>query len=736
MSGNQKQQQSKQTQTKANTPKAPEQNLQGVNLEQLIEAPETMRSEEMLAAQQRVGNQVVQRALDGKNKPQATLDEQGYLNQEISSTIQKKRGGGSPLPDTLRKDVSKRLKHDFDDVRIHTDEQANEISQSINARAFTIGKDIFFKKGVFAPGSSQGRETIMHELTHVVQQSGGSSASGRLKLGAPDTSHEKQADKVGKANSSVDAIHTGSAGAAIQKQGALEDEELMQGQPDVGGILQRESMPEEDELQMQPDAGVVQRESPEEDELQMQPDAGVVQRESPEEDDLQMQPDASVIQREEMPEEEMMMQPDPTVQRIEDEDELQAQPDAGGLVQRKIGGWEQGDDGEWGKRADATSDPVRSNNSSSSAPSPAFAPGRGQNPNAPIAAEANAAKASFKGQLSAAVETRQARKNPPVTTAAGDRLEEVQTQPDTGGVVQREGDEDDSAIKWTTNPLFTGGKKTPPPLPPRKKPSPPTTPRPSKAPQIAGAAHFGVTLKHVETKKSKGIELSDDEKANLGKGMQKGHLLTKVNSRNPSITDDEKKEAQGKLKTSRREELTNLIKDPKTDPEKVKEAQEELKTFHKRGNALTGLFKKSHSRQAMGEREKAQKEEKKTQIAALEKDVAALQQKAEGGHSPDAFKAWKEKKAELDKLKGPSTTQKIGSTLLGGAKSFFGSSAGTKDIKEQFLGKKEEKKEEAKKPDSAVAGGGGGYAMLEKYITENQQLKAKVAELEKEKAPQ
>ena len=314
MSGSQKQQQSKQTQAKSIAPKTPEQAPQNVSLEQLIEAPETMRPDQVLAAQKQVGNQVVQRALDSSKRRNAVTDQNGYLNDEIAGTIQKKRGSGSPLPDSLQKDVSKRFKRDFDDVRIHTDEQAHDLSKKINARAFTIGKDIFFKKGVFAPGSSQGRETIMHELTHVVQQAGGGSASGRLKLGAPDTSHEKQADKVGKANSSVDTIHAGSAGAAVQKQGAMEDEELLQGQPDVGGLIQRESMQEEEELQAQPDAGgLVQR--MEEEELQAQPEAGgLVQR--MEEDELQAQPDAGGL-----------------VQRMEEE-ELQAQPDVGGVVQR------------------------------------------------------------------------------------------------------------------------------------------------------------------------------------------------------------------------------------------------------------------------------------------------------------------------------------------------------------------------------------------------------------------
>ncbi|NEP28586.1 DUF4157 domain-containing protein, partial [Moorena sp. SIO3I6] len=43
----------------------------------------------------------------------------------------------------------------------------------IQARAFTTGKDIFFRQGEYNPGSQEGKKLIAHELTHVVQQTGG-----------------------------------------------------------------------------------------------------------------------------------------------------------------------------------------------------------------------------------------------------------------------------------------------------------------------------------------------------------------------------------------------------------------------------------------------------------------------------------------------------------------------------------------------------------------------------------
>jgi hypothetical protein len=248
-----------QTAAKANKPQQAQH--KSFNPVQMLESPESMRSEDVLAAQQTVGNQVVQRALDKDDRRKGLTDNQGNLRQDLNEQIQQKRGGGSPLPENIQKEASKKLGHNFKEVRIHTDESADKLSRTISARAFTIGKDIFFKNGVFAPGSSAGRETIIHELTHVVQQGGRSGASGALKLGAPDTAHEKEADRIGKKHAA--SISAAPAGA-VQREG--EEDELMMQEDEEELMMQQD----EEELQMQP---------AEEDELQMQADvSGVVQR--------------------------------------------------------------------------------------------------------------------------------------------------------------------------------------------------------------------------------------------------------------------------------------------------------------------------------------------------------------------------------------------------------------------------------------------------------------------------
>jgi hypothetical protein len=93
----------------------------------------------------------------------------GY-EQSLQHAIQ---GGGSALPPATRGFMESRFGHDFSSVRVHHGAQAETLSRQINARAFTVGQDIFFGRSEYAPSSNQGQRLLAHELTHVVQQSSG-----------------------------------------------------------------------------------------------------------------------------------------------------------------------------------------------------------------------------------------------------------------------------------------------------------------------------------------------------------------------------------------------------------------------------------------------------------------------------------------------------------------------------------------------------------------------------------
>ncbi|BDI34258.1 hypothetical protein CCAX7_63090 [Capsulimonas corticalis] len=84
-------------------------------------------------------------------------------------------GGGFGLDAGTRAAMEAGFGHDFGRVRVHTDAQASRSAEMVSARAYTLGSDVVFRSGEFAPGSPEGRRLLAHELTHVVQQGAASS---------------------------------------------------------------------------------------------------------------------------------------------------------------------------------------------------------------------------------------------------------------------------------------------------------------------------------------------------------------------------------------------------------------------------------------------------------------------------------------------------------------------------------------------------------------------------------
>lgn len=85
---------------------------------------------------------------------------------DLASRLQASKGGGSPLPKDTRADMESAFGADFSEVRVHTDSEAHNMNESINAKAFTYGQDIYFKNGNFNPDDTEGMRLLAHELTH------------------------------------------------------------------------------------------------------------------------------------------------------------------------------------------------------------------------------------------------------------------------------------------------------------------------------------------------------------------------------------------------------------------------------------------------------------------------------------------------------------------------------------------------------------------------------------------
>ena len=138
-------------------------------------------------------------------------------------------GGGSPLESSTRSYLESRMGQDFTDVRIHTGAKADTSAKSINAQAYTVGNDVVFAAGKFAPETPGGMHTLAHELTHVVQQRSGPVAgtpvAGGIRLSDPSDSFEQAASRNADSVMAPQPAATASAGGEASVQRATEDQE-------------------------------------------------------------------------------------------------------------------------------------------------------------------------------------------------------------------------------------------------------------------------------------------------------------------------------------------------------------------------------------------------------------------------------------------------------------------------------------------------------------------------------
>jgi len=103
-----------------------------------------------------------------KEMPQNVADQ--TLDGKTEARIDALKGHGAPLPEAVLADMEAQFGRDFTGVRIHVGSEAAELCSQVQARAFTVGKDVFFAPGEYAPDTEAGRELLAHELTHVAQQ--------------------------------------------------------------------------------------------------------------------------------------------------------------------------------------------------------------------------------------------------------------------------------------------------------------------------------------------------------------------------------------------------------------------------------------------------------------------------------------------------------------------------------------------------------------------------------------
>jgi Domain of unknown function (DUF4157) len=121
----------------------------------------------------------------------------GGLNHQgsrLEAGLSASASGGAPLPHGAREFMEPRFGWDFSHVRVHADQYGAALARSINALAFTNGRDIYFAAGHYNPDSRSGAWLLAHELSHVVQQRGGS--QGQLMRYSLDNFPKDEAERM------------------------------------------------------------------------------------------------------------------------------------------------------------------------------------------------------------------------------------------------------------------------------------------------------------------------------------------------------------------------------------------------------------------------------------------------------------------------------------------------------------------------------------------------------------
>lgn len=103
---------------------------------------------------------------------QTKAAEGGIASDAMTSRISSSKGGGNGMDNSTQTFMQSRFGADFSNVKIHTGEDAVQMNRELGAQAFTVGNDIFFNSGQYAPDSGSGKHLLAHELTHTIQQGG------------------------------------------------------------------------------------------------------------------------------------------------------------------------------------------------------------------------------------------------------------------------------------------------------------------------------------------------------------------------------------------------------------------------------------------------------------------------------------------------------------------------------------------------------------------------------------
>jgi Domain of unknown function (DUF4157) len=122
----------------------------------------------------------------------------GSVHPAVAGAIRGAAGGGRALDGATASWALGAFGGAVKDARLHTGGLADALARAVSARAFTVGRDVFFAAGEHRPHVAAGQRLLAHELAHVVQQHG-APAPGMLRATQSGDAHERAAEAAAEA---------------------------------------------------------------------------------------------------------------------------------------------------------------------------------------------------------------------------------------------------------------------------------------------------------------------------------------------------------------------------------------------------------------------------------------------------------------------------------------------------------------------------------------------------------
>jgi hypothetical protein len=154
--------------------------------------------EHILSLQRTAGNQAVQKILQSRSL-QAKLQINGTKENDPRDSLISRAvaDSGRHLDESVRIPMEDSLGVDLRGVKVHSGPASDAAAESLGARAYTIGSDIYMGQDARKGSEIDRKQLLAHEAVHTIQQ-GGQSQIHRTKLdvSSPSDPCEMEADRI------------------------------------------------------------------------------------------------------------------------------------------------------------------------------------------------------------------------------------------------------------------------------------------------------------------------------------------------------------------------------------------------------------------------------------------------------------------------------------------------------------------------------------------------------------